>query len=201
MPKKKDINKLDNFAPDFNRSIPVQSMRFSFEKPNFKTKILNHKKRLIIAIIAVVALLGLGYGIKTIKSLSDAKKELEAIKSNSNEKDKKEAMAIVEQVGKLVILPEGEEPTVATVTDPTKLADQPFFANSQAGDKVLIYTTAQRAILYRPSSNKVIEIAPLNLGGDGGVAGTSIEPDSTNQETNSNKDNSNSNSNFNTNTN
>jgi hypothetical protein len=31
------------------------------------------------------------------------------------------------------------------------------------GDKVLIYSRAQKAILYSPSKNKIIEVAPINL--------------------------------------
>ncbi len=71
---------------------------------------------------------------------------------------------LVDKVGKLVVLPSGETPTVATVTDISKLKGQAFFAPAQNGDKVLIYTQAKKAVLYRPSQNKVIEIAPLNIG-------------------------------------
>lgn len=76
-----------------------------------------------------------------------------------------EITAIVAQVGALMVLPEGEQPTVATVTDPSKLADQPFFAKAKIGDKVLLYANAQKAILYDPLANKIVEVAPLNIGG------------------------------------
>jgi hypothetical protein len=75
-----------------------------------------------------------------------------------------EAQTLISQIGKLTDLPQGETPTVATVTDITKLKDQPFFTNAKNGDKVLIYTTAKKAYLYRPSTNKLINIAPVNLG-------------------------------------
>ena len=71
---------------------------------------------------------------------------------------------IVAQVGNLMVLPEGEDPTIATVADVEKLKDQPFFANAVLGDKVLLYTTAKKAILFRPSADKIIEVAPINLG-------------------------------------
>ena len=71
---------------------------------------------------------------------------------------------LIAQIGKITQLPQGETPTVATVTDITKLKDQVFFANAQNGDKVLIYTQAKEAYLYRPSTNKIINIAPVNLG-------------------------------------
>ncbi len=58
-------------------------------------------------------------------------------------------------------LPQGEDPTIATVVDREKLQDQPFFLNAQNGDRVVIYTNAKKAILYRPSTKKVIEVAPI----------------------------------------
>lgn len=69
----------------------------------------------------------------------------------------------IAKVGKLMVLPTSEEPTMATVSDPAKLQDQQFFANAQAGDIVLIYTQAHKAILYRSSVNKIIEVAPINI--------------------------------------
>lgn len=81
--------------------------------------------------------------------------------SASVDAQSKEVAAAVE---KLMELPTNETPTVATVSDITKLSDQPFFAKAQNGDKVLIYSNAKKAILYRPSINKIIEVAPVNLG-------------------------------------
>jgi hypothetical protein len=75
-----------------------------------------------------------------------------------------QTVSVVEQIGKLIELPTGEEPTVATVSDKTKLADQPFFDKAINGDKVLIYQKAKKAILYRPSTNKIINVATIDLG-------------------------------------
>lgn len=84
--------------------------------------------------------------------------------SNSKVAAENELKEVVAKVGKLMILPEGETPTLATVADPEKLKDQKFFINAKTGDKVLIYANSQKAILYNPSSNKIVEVAPVNLG-------------------------------------
>lgn len=79
-----------------------------------------------------------------------------------------EVQMLVSEVGKLIELPKGEDPTIATVTDVEKLRTQPFFLNAQNGDKVLIYQNARKAIIYSPSLKKVIEVAPLNIGTESG---------------------------------
>lgn len=87
-----------------------------------------------------------------------------ALKQTPQRLAQEKVREVVELVGQLIVLPEGETPTVATVTDPERLRDQPFFAKSRAGDKVLIYTNARKAILYRPFEHKLVEVAPLNIG-------------------------------------
>lgn len=73
-----------------------------------------------------------------------------------------EVKSLVAKVGKVMVLPEGETPTIATVSDPEALRDQAFFVDAKKGDKVLIYSNAKKAILFDPSANKIVNIAPLN---------------------------------------
>jgi hypothetical protein len=89
-----------------------------------------------------------------------------------------EAKSLTAKVFALMELPKGEDPTIATVSDTKKLAGQAFFVNSQNGDKVLIYSNAKKAILYRPSINKIIEVAPISTGvaSQSSVPTTSITP-------------------------
>lgn len=86
------------------------------------------------------------------------------LKQDPNKVTQEEVAKVVAQISKLIVLPEGETPTLATVTDPEKLKDQSFFAKAKMGDKVLIYTNAKKAILYNPESNKIVEVAPINIG-------------------------------------
>lgn len=68
----------------------------------------------------------------------------------------------VARINRIIDLPQGEIPSFAVVTDLTKLPHQPFFAHAKVGDEVLMYNTAQKAYLYDPSSNMIIEVATLN---------------------------------------
>jgi hypothetical protein len=85
------------------------------------------------------------------------------LEKNPNQSAEDAVAKTIQAVGKLVILPTNETPTVAAVTDLAPLKDQPFFANAKVGDKVLIYAKAGKAILYDPQANKVVEIAPINI--------------------------------------
>lgn len=76
---------------------------------------------------------------------------------------KEEIKLVTNSIRRFMELPANEEPTLATITDINKLNGQEFFKNAINGDKILIYTKAAKAILYRPSTNKVIEFAPLVL--------------------------------------
>src|SRR3989338_1368134 len=93
-----------------------------------------------------------------------AQNDIKVIKTDSTNSQKAaqdEAKALVETVGKIIELPSGEEPTVATVTDAAKLREQSLFQKAQNGDKVLVYINAKKAFLYRPSTNKIIDLGPV----------------------------------------
>lgn len=94
--------------------------------------------------------------------------------SNPTASAAEQVKALTAEVGKIILLPTGEAPTIATVSDKTKLAGQSFFAHAQNGDKVLIYSNAKRAILYRPSEKKIIEVGPITINGSAGKADAQV---------------------------
>lgn len=126
---------------------------------------LSNKKVLLIAGVVALAVIAASVAAATYyaNKYHTATKEVARL-SDPQTVAKQEQQQLIAKIGALTPLPKGETPTVATVTDPTKLKDQAFFVNSQTGDKVLIYTQSKKAILYRPSTNKIINIAPVNLG-------------------------------------
>ncbi len=122
------------------------------------TEYLKSKYIVPAAVVAAVLIIGVG-GFFYFDSKQKAKQA-----QTNPQYAQEEVKKIVAEVGKLIDLPTGEDPTVATVTDITKLKEQPFFAKAKNGDKVLIYTNAKKAILYDPKAKKVIDIAPFNIG-------------------------------------
>lgn len=74
-----------------------------------------------------------------------------------------QSQKLIEQVGKLIELPTGEEPILATVSDVSLLPKEPFYERAQNGDRVLIFKSSKMAILYRPSTNKIIKVGTVSI--------------------------------------
>lgn len=113
---------------------------------------------IILGILLFVAFLGLAYGyISTRNQLQDL---------NASSKSSNEAGKLSNKLSKTTDLPTNETPTMATVKDASKLKNQAFFVNAKNGDRVLIYQNSGRALLYRPSTGKIIEFSHVSLNGD-----------------------------------
>lgn len=117
---------------------------------------LEKYKRIILPGLAVLLLILLTTTWYFYHRASDLEKNPQKVVQEETER-------IVEKVSRLMVLPEGEVPTIATVSNPEKLKDQVFFTNAKTGQKLLIYTQAKKAILYDPQTDKIVEVAPLNI--------------------------------------
>lgn len=119
-------------------------------------KQIRKPKRLSTIILIIVAVIAAFSAVHFYRAYQNIKKDPTTV-------SKQEVASVVAQVGKLMQLPTDETPTVATVQDVTKLKDQDFFKSAKNGDKLLAYTKAKTAILYRPSTNKVVKVAPIYI--------------------------------------
>lgn len=113
-------------------------------------------KKLLLLLLIIVAILGVGGSYYFYGKYS-------AIKADPNLEAQKETEALVSALGKLIELPVDETPTIATISDREKLKDQPFFKMAENGDKLFAYNTSMIAILYRPRTNKIINVAPITI--------------------------------------
>jgi hypothetical protein len=107
--------------------------------------------------IVICAVFGSFFSIRYYRKYKQAEKRLRDASVVAQE----DVKILLDKVGKLVKLPEGEIPTVATVSDIEKLKNQEFFAKAKVGYRVLLYSQAKKAVLYDPIENKVVEMGPL----------------------------------------
>ncbi len=61
-----------------------------------------------------------------------------------------------------MLLPSDETPALLTVTDPKKVSSE-FLKQTEAGDKVLVYQQHKKAIIYRPSKDRIVDIQPVMI--------------------------------------
>lgn len=124
----------------------------------------DRKILLLILLAAAAAVSAAGDAAISHVRAQSLQQQLAELKQDPQKVAQQETQALLDRVGNLIVLPEGETPTIATVSDPEKLKNQPFFAKAKVGDKVLIYTNARKAILYDPVADRILEVAPINIG-------------------------------------
>lgn len=124
-------------------------------------------KRSSLVVMMLVALLAL-VGVLEVRrqsisaQLTNVTNVLEDYQSQSEEENKVLAQTIIDDVRKLIDIPEGVEPTVATIIDIDLLrAKNPFYNKASNGDHLIV--TPDRAILYSSTRKVIIDVAPVQL--------------------------------------
>ncbi len=133
-------------------------------KLNIFSTAMSAKYKNLVFVLSIITLLGVGIAAFSFYQYNKTQKELQAMKKSSAASQKAgsdQVSKIVAEVGKIFKLPDGEVPTMATISDVNKLKDQPFFKNSKNGDILLVYNKAGKAILYNPTDKKIVEVAPV----------------------------------------
>ncbi len=69
---------------------------------------------------------------------------------------------IINKVEKLIITPQDEEPVLATIVNVEELVKkEPFYANAQNGDIVLMFQKNLKAIIYSPERDMIVNVGPI----------------------------------------
>ncbi len=114
------------------------------------------KSKTIIKVLLLIVIILAGLLIYQVLNNADPSKQVDHTTIAKEERDD-----LLRRVGAHIVLPTNEIPTLATVSDPSQLKQYPFFESAAVGDKVLIYSQNKKAILYRPSEDKIVVIAPI----------------------------------------
>jgi len=115
------------------------------------------KNKIILIILGLIVFCLGGYFI------FDKYKFLEKLGFIKNNKNEVEIIMI--RISEVMILPK-EIPTIAIVSDKSKLKNQVFFDKAENGDKLLLFTNSNLAIIYRESIGKIIQISQISVATD-----------------------------------
>lgn len=117
---------------------------------------------IILVIIVILGLVGLSFLYFQYQKTSNELKKVKSQLSTTTQGGKEdEVKRLVSEVSKVARLPENETPSIATITDVSKLKDQSFFKGAKNGDILLVYNTSGKAILYDPKDKKIVDVTTL----------------------------------------
>jgi hypothetical protein len=116
-------------------------------------------KRFFVFLVVLVLAGAAGYASWQYKKASDeterAKQDVQRL-SDPTAAAKDAEDQIIVSVKKIALVPD-ERPTISpAITDATELKKQPLYSLVENGDRVLLYPSARRQIVYRPSTNQII---------------------------------------------
>lgn len=140
--------------------LPKQGVQDKPSVTSIKTPKSKKTKKVVLYILLIALVLA------SVAAAGYYYSRYQDIKANPQQVTIDETKAIVQKVGKLIKLPAKEQPTLATVLDKEKLKDQAFFNDAENGDKILIYTEAKKAVIYREKDNMVVNVGPILLNSD-----------------------------------
>lgn len=117
-------------------------------------------KKILITVIVIGVIAWLAYGYVTTKNQLENQKNTPSAQTPTQQ--------TISKVAALVDLPTNESPTLATVSNVDALKKQSkfnetFFADTKNGDILLVYSKNNKAIVYRPSTNKIIASGPYQF--------------------------------------
>ncbi|MDP3880703.1 MAG: hypothetical protein Q8Q32_00785 [bacterium] len=84
---------------------------------------------------------------------------------------------VIAAVRRHIVLPEDEEPLVATIINVDELiAEQPFYQGASNGDILIIYGSVAKALIYDPRADRLVNVGPVEVQQD---ASATVPPETT----------------------
>lgn len=137
------------------------------EKPAKKSKgpKRSGKMKLLLALIVVLlvlALAGIGF---LLKKYNDTRQEVQKLSTvqGQQELNQTQTNQLLGEMRAIIVLPSGEDPVVATITDINQLKDKDFYKDAENGDRVVVFPNAKKAYIYRPSTKTIINVGAFQV--------------------------------------
>jgi hypothetical protein len=132
------------------------NMSSSLSKLSWKDKKMPKFVKILLVLLIVVLLGGAIYlALDRAGFLRTFKMAMEIQQQEQLDKN------VLDNLKKIILLPEGINPTMAVINniDVLKKQQAAFFSNAKNGDRVLIYPNM--AIIYDYQANKIIQVGPV----------------------------------------
>ncbi len=115
----------------------------------------------VIALVGLAILAGGGYfGWMKYNEMYNSPAAQEQAAAAEAEAEKK---VVLEKLSKLMVLPEGD-PVLFKVSDQEQMRkQQAFFKDTMNDDVLLVFQESSKAVIYRPSTNMVVNVGPINF--------------------------------------
>jgi hypothetical protein len=108
-----------------------------------------HQRILLLVVVAVVIAVSVIYFINNGSG-------------NSNSNNSGSDTDILTRLSAVMILPEGEKPSISTVTDAEGLKNgATFYRDAENGDKILVYAQSGKIIIYREADDLIVNVGPI----------------------------------------
>jgi hypothetical protein len=110
------------------------------------------KNKKIITILVIIIIVALGYAVFNKFYMN---------KTPAGQLTDSQVKSLVKDVSKLINVPD-ETPVVAVIAKADQLvAEQKFYTGAKDGDYLIVFPTAQKALIYRKSENRLINVGPI----------------------------------------
>lgn len=149
----------DAYASGYHGGMSKQTV----SSPTTQKTVPPKKKRwirwvVVTVVIAVPFLLSLGAAGYYYARYQDLNK------MSADQFSQRENEETIRAVARLYSLPKDEQPSIAAIKDKDAVKQQyPFLSQAENDDVLLLYKTAQLAILYRPSTGQLVKVGALNI--------------------------------------
>jgi hypothetical protein len=123
--------------------------------------------RKLLPIIFVIGLIILVFTLENRRQAAQKQLEqltvrLEQLQTGNSSQNREAAQKVIEKVRKHIRLTTDVEPTVATIVNVEELRKRnPFYNKAENGDHLVV--TTDRAVLYDPESDIILDVIPVQL--------------------------------------
>ena len=123
----------------------------------------NKKPIYFIGGAVVIAIVLSGYYLLSNPSIQTDEGQKQTEINAIPQLDEKQVQEIVTQIEKVTPVKKDEKPVITEIVDVENLKKtNAFYKDAQNGDKLIVFAQDKKVIIYRPSTNQVINIAALS---------------------------------------